>query len=281
MEATFLSKFRTISGLIDYFDSDARCHEFLAMARWNGKPKCPYCGCDYVYHRKDGRYACKDCKKTFTVLVGTVFQSTKLKLIKWFIAIHLLCNSKQGVSSTQLAREICVTQKTAWFMLQKLRVLLRNKNDPFVDTIEDNIQVCRNDCKRPVSIKIFRRPTKLHPELLRFVQPETRIFTDALICYQTLEESEQKRFRTEDPYSWKSGSDNSAEEGACVVNGFWMQIKRMVSGIYHYVSRSLVHRYVYEALFRGMTRRYTNDRRFMDVMGRVGKVVPYRMVRTM
>ena len=104
MEATFLSKFRTISGLIDYFDSDARCHEFLATARWNGKPKCPYCGCDYVYHRKDGRYACKNCKKTFTVLVGTVFQSTKLKLIKWFIAIHLLCNSKQGVTSTQLAR---------------------------------------------------------------------------------------------------------------------------------------------------------------------------------
>ncbi len=109
----FLKDFGSITALVAQFRTEKSCREFLAEFRWHGNITCPYCGCKKVYHKKDGRYICKDCKRTFSVLVGTVFQNTKVSLLLWFIAIHLICNSKKGISSCHLARELGVTQKTA------------------------------------------------------------------------------------------------------------------------------------------------------------------------
>ena len=198
MKNTPLSKFRTLKALTRHFSDDRKCIDFLAEQRWHGKPVCPYCGCTAVYHRKDGRYACKDCKSTFSVLVGTVFQNTKLKLLQWFQAIYLIVNNKQGISSAQLAREIEVSQSTAWHVLHKIRILLRDEDDGFPDTVHGEKVDVNNGSGRPLVVRQLTEPLKLHPKILPFVQPSSRIFTDDYVCYQTLAESELEKYNVEE-----------------------------------------------------------------------------------
>jgi transposase-like protein len=99
----------------------ARLH--LEQRRWHGCPSCPYCGSkERIQTRKvEGFYRCLSCKNDFTVRTGTIFERSHVSLDKWLYAIYLLVNSYKGISSMQLSKEIGVTQKTAWYMLQRLR----------------------------------------------------------------------------------------------------------------------------------------------------------------
>lgn len=278
MKTAILSQFRSLDALSKFFSNDQKCIDYLAGQRWHGHPVCPYCGCETIYHRRDGRYACKDCENTFSVLVGTVFQNTKIKLIKWFRAIYLTVNNKQGISSTQLAREIEVTQSTAWHILQKIRILLREEDDAFPDTIPGERASLGDNPQKPLIVRQLTRPLKLHPCIQRFVKPDSRIYTDNYVCYQTLAESELEKYRTEDPHGVKMGTKGESSGCQGIANGLWLQVKRMVMGIYHFVSAPFFHRYIFEALFRRRTFRDSNTRRFEKVMERVGQVVPYRQV---
>ena len=278
MKNTPLSKFRTLKALTRHFSDDRKCIDFLAEQRWHGKPVCPYCGCTAVYHRKDGRYACKDCKSTFSVLVGTVFQNTKLKLLQWFQAIYLIVNNKQGISSTQLAREIEVSQSTAWHVLHKIRILLRDEDDDFPDTVHGEKVDVNNGSGRPLVIRQLTEPLELHPKILPFVQPSSRIFTDDYVCYQTLAESELEKYNVEEPHGMRRDPKTKTPVNKGIANGLWLQVKRMVAGIYHFVSAAMFHRYVYEALFRRRTYRCNNTQRFERAMGRVEQVIPYYVV---
>ena len=273
-----LSKFRTLDALTKHFSDGQKCIDFLAEQRWHGKPVCPYCGCTTVYHRKDGRYACKDCKSTFSVFVGTIFQNTKLKLLQWFQAIYLIVNNKQGISSMQLAREIEVSQSTAWHILHKIRILLRDEEDDFPDTVHGEKVDVNNGSGRPLVIRQLTEPLKLHPKILPFVQPGSRIFTDDYICYQTLAESELEKYNVEEQHGMRQDPITETPANKGIANGLWLQVKRMVTGIYHFVSAAMFHRYVYEAMFRRRTCRCNNAQRFERAMGRVEQVIPYYVV---
>ena len=273
-----LSKFRTLDALTKHFSDGQKCIDFLAEQRWHGKPVCPYCDCTTVYHRKDGRYACKDCKSTFSVFVGTIFQNTKLKLLQWFQAIYLIVNNKQGISSMQLAREIEVSQSTAWHILHKIRILLRDEEDDFPDTVHGEKVDVNNGSGRPLVIRQLTEPLKLHPKILPFVQPGSRIFTDDYICYQTLAESELEKYNVEEPHGMRRDPITETPANKGIANGLWLQVKRMVTGIYHFVSAAMFHRYVYEAMFRRRTCRCNNAQRFERAMGRVEQVIPYYVV---
>lgn len=279
MKRDFLSKFKTLAALTAYFKNNQKCRDFLAEQRWQGVPVCPYCGSKEVFGRKDGRYGCRCCRKAFSVLVGTVFQNTKLPLIKWFVAIYLICNSKQGISSCQLSNEIDVTQKTAWFMLQKIRLLLRDKDDGFLDRVSGDLVDLSDDPSSPLIVRRRLSPLQLHPVVLKYVTPGSRIFSDDYICYQSLSESEKEKYHTEDPHGMCRDSNGKSVVQQGVADGLWLQLKRMVMGIYHFVSSSLFHRYVYEALFRRTKCRAPNGLRFLQVMSRTGEVIPYKVVR--
>ena len=117
-------KFNNIISLTSYFTTDAKCKQAIIESRWSdGDVVCPYCGGHHCVVRKDGKFRCKSCGKNFSCLVGTIFENTKLPLIKWFIAMYLISSHKKGISSHQLSRDLSVTQSTAWFMLQKIRLL--------------------------------------------------------------------------------------------------------------------------------------------------------------
>jgi transposase-like protein len=116
------------------FQDDTTARKYLEAHRWHGKPACPHCGSIRNMHKQsrdgvDGYYRCPDCRKTFTVRTGTIFERSHVPLDKWLYAMYLLATSRKGVSSLQLSKELGITQKSAWFMLQRIREALGDDHD--------------------------------------------------------------------------------------------------------------------------------------------------------
>ena len=116
------SHFNSIYELTNYFNSEERCRRAIFESRWNKDDVvCPFCGQHHCVSRTDGRFHCRHCKANFSVTVGTIFENTKIPLVKWFLAMYLISCHKKGISTVQLATDIHVTQKTAWYILHKVR----------------------------------------------------------------------------------------------------------------------------------------------------------------
>lgn len=133
-------RFNSIIQLVAKFPNEQSCLEHLKELRWKDGIYCPHCGsARKIFQFKDGKtFKCADCRKKFTAKVGTIFEDSPLPLQKWFMAIYLITAHKKGISSVQLSKDIDVTQKTAWFMLQRLRYASKTKsfNRRLSDTIE-------------------------------------------------------------------------------------------------------------------------------------------------
>ena len=108
-----------------YFKDNKKCIKHLEKVRWNDKPVCPFCNSKLIYVIKQG-YKCGNCYKIFNVKIGTIFESSKVPLNKWFVAIYLETSFKKGISSWQLHSELNVTQKTAE---DKIKILENYLND--------------------------------------------------------------------------------------------------------------------------------------------------------
>ncbi|MGZ4097543.1 MAG: IS1595 family transposase [Bacteroidia bacterium] len=110
------------------FPDDESCQDFLREARWSDGPTCPKCknAFNNYFITKRNLYQCSACRKQFSVLSGTIFRNSQVSLTKWFQAIYFFTTIKKGISSVQLGELVGVTQKTAWTMLQKLRIALEN-----------------------------------------------------------------------------------------------------------------------------------------------------------
>jgi transposase-like protein len=128
---------------INIFSDSGRCHDFMVDMRWNGKPVCAHCGSKNIgklvvsnrtVKDKDGNqkvltrrvWNCKDCKKQFTVKVGTIFEDSALGLEKWLPCVWLIVNAKNGISSCEIARTLGVTQRTGWFMAHRIRAAIHD-----------------------------------------------------------------------------------------------------------------------------------------------------------
>ncbi len=129
----FNQDFNSILDLLQTFSTEQDCIDYLEHLRWNGKVTSPYDKHSKVYKCKNNRYKCKNTRKLFNVKTGTMFDNTKISLQKWFLAIWLVTSHKKGISSIQLSKDISVTQKTAWFMLQRIRNCFHVENDNDLD----------------------------------------------------------------------------------------------------------------------------------------------------
>ena len=117
-----LVEIKSLFELLRAMPDEQTAVDHFAASRWRNGAFCPLCGSSRIYHFSDNRtHKCGDCRKRFSIKVGTIFQDTKIPLQKWLMAIWMLTSHKEGIASTTLARDIDVTQKTAWFMLQRLR----------------------------------------------------------------------------------------------------------------------------------------------------------------
>ena len=112
---------------------------YLMKRRWDSGIYCPHCGSCKTYVYKDTKlFKCGDCKKQFTAKVRTIFTDSKVPLTKWFLAIYLSTSLKKGISSVQLSKYIGTTQKTAWFMLQRIRYAIEHNDG---DILSGHVEV--------------------------------------------------------------------------------------------------------------------------------------------
>lgn len=120
----------TLQEAIRYFSNEQVCINAVALLRWpDGKPTCPACGHqEHYYLASQRRWKCKECWKQFSVKVGTIFEDSPLGLDKWLVALWMLVNCKNGVSSYEIHRALGISQKAGWFMLHRLRLVLSGKS---------------------------------------------------------------------------------------------------------------------------------------------------------
>lgn len=135
-----MSTIKNLKELFQKFADEQKCRDFLVQQRWNGCPVCPYCNSDKWYSIENGkRFKCgnKECHKKYSVTVGTIFHASNIPLTTWLPALYLNTAHKKGISSCQLAKDLGVCQKNAWFMLHRIRESLRNKQSSLLsNTVE-------------------------------------------------------------------------------------------------------------------------------------------------
>src|SRR5687768_1549395 len=121
---------RTLADALRYFAVPDNCRDYLVARRWPDGVTCPVCGSDKVYFDSSRNgWECKTRhpKRKFTLKTGTIFEDSALGLDKWLPVVWMIANMKNGVSSHEIARSIGVTQKTAWFMLQRIRLAMQDE----------------------------------------------------------------------------------------------------------------------------------------------------------
>lgn len=118
---------QSLIAAVRYFSDLRICNDYMSRIKWpSGTPICPKCGETRIAEIDDGkRLRCKDCRAKFSYKVGTIFEDSPLGLDKWFVAVWSIANCKNGISSHELGRALDVTQKTAWFMLHRIREAMK------------------------------------------------------------------------------------------------------------------------------------------------------------
>ena len=134
-----IKNFDRLFDLMEAFPDEQACIEHLRVIRWRDGEFCPHCGSTRIYHFSDRKtFKCGDCRDHFSIKVGTIFEDTKLPLRKWFMAIWLITNHPKGIASVTLGKDLKITQKTAWFVLHRLRQAARTNsfNTPLKGDVE-------------------------------------------------------------------------------------------------------------------------------------------------
>lgn len=285
METTF----RNLIELQKYFNDEAKCWDYLENLRWNGKVVCPFCKGEKHYKFKNSRtYKCADCKKKFNAKIGTIFENTKIPLSKWFVSIYIATSHKKGISSLQLSKDIGVTQKTAWFILHRIREMLKAKAPSMLNSMVEIDEtyvggLAKNKHKserkkltgtgysdKTMVFAILERNgnvwtkmvdkangNNLVPIIKQHVDKSNTIVTDGFGAYYYLGLDYNHVVVNHSQDVWTDGIYHTN-----TVEGFFSQLKRGIYGIYHSVSPKHLHRYCDEFSFRYNTRKSKENTRF-------------------
>jgi len=132
-------EFKSLYDMMQVFSDEKKCIDHFRAVRWPDGVACPHCGSVKVYNLSNGTHKCgeKECALKFSVRYDTIFEDSKISLQKWFMAIYLVTSHKKGISSCQLARDIKITQKSAWYMLHRIRAAIEvDRTEPMTGTVE-------------------------------------------------------------------------------------------------------------------------------------------------
>jgi transposase-like protein len=297
-----------LQGAIEYFSDPQVCFDLAKDAKWGKKgPECPQCGdkrLSFISTRM--MWTCLECRKQFSVKVGTIFEDSPIPLKKWFCAMWLVANCKNGISSYEVARALKVTQQTAWYMDHRIRYAMHNGTiNKMAGTVEADETfiggAARNmhPEKRAEKIKgrgpmgkeiVFgllghetgkvhvqhvhsRRKRDLQPIIRDTVEVGAGLHTDALKSYDGLSEYTHKVVDHAEAYVQNNVHTNRMEN-------FWSLLKRSIYGTYVSVEPFHLFRYLDEQSFRYNERHLTDAERFAKVLGSIsGKRLTYARVK--
>ena len=299
----------TLNEAVKYFADETLAFEYMKRVRWpDGNVTCPRCGSaevSFISTRK--LWTCKHCvtKKQFTIKVGTILEDSPIGFDRWLVAFWLISNAKNGISSYELGRAIGVTQRTGWFMLQRIRLAIQNgsivkiggqveADETFIGGKARNMHKGKRKAKGtgPVAMTpvmgLLERSTakrasrvvlnvadttrkgELQGNVRKYVLKRSEVHTDALRSYTGLSEDY---------------THNVIDHAVSYVNGhvhtngmenFWSLLKRMVKGTYVSVEPFHLFRYLDEQAFRFNERKDTDQGRFMKaIAGIFGKRLTY------
>lgn len=304
-----LEHFNSIIALANHFNSEKRCRDFITEQRWHKVVVCPFCGSIHVYtcSNGDNQFKCGDCHKRFSCLVGTIFQNTKLSLQKWFMAMYLISSHKKGISSHQLGRDLHITQKSAWYILHKVRTLFGQYDAPalqgeieldemYLGGRETNKHESKKTegtqgrsikTKTPIFGMVQRdgkacamkventRAETLLPIIKQLCVEHSMLFTDELSSYGMVGSAGYQHAIIR--HGMKEYCRGNVTTNR--IEGFWAHFKRMVFGMYHYVSREYLQRYIDESIYRYNTRKNSESWRFADMFRKGIRVCSYEDVK--
>lgn len=291
-----MKQFKTLPQLFDYFQDEKTCLEYLEQQRWAGNVKCPFCNTEKPYKTNRG-YKCrnKECYKKFTGKVGTIYENSKIPLRTWFGAIYLCTAHKKGISSCQLAKDLGITQKTAWFVLHRIREMLKEKapqmlknavqvDECYVGGLDGNKHASKRlkdengkriDAKTPVfgiietggkvvvKVTDFVSKKKAKELINAHVEKGATMVTDGCAMYAYLGKGDVFHHVTVDHRNGEYVSGGFHTNG---IENFWSQLKRGIIGIYHQVSPEHLQRYCDEFAARYNTRKIKDHERFEQVV---------------
>jgi transposase-like protein len=298
MEANMSPEPTSLQEAIVYFSNPDNCIDYLAIRRWpNGKVICPSCGSDKVKFNASRRiWQCSGhhAMRQFSIKVGTVMEDSPISLDKWLMATWLVTNCKNGVSSYEIARDVKVTQKSAWFMLHRIRLAMQDDffgsklggevevDETFIGGKARNMHV--SERKRRItgtgtkdktaivgmlerggkiraSVVPSRRKAVLQEEVRKHVTAGAALYSDALKSYDGLA-SEYAHQVVDHATQYVDGRVHTNG-----LENFWSLLKRGISGTYVSVEPFHLYRYLDEQMFR------FNNRKDLDDAGRFDMAV--------
>jgi len=290
--------FKSILELIQAFPDEQSCIDHLEAIRWDGEVVSPFDPSSKVYNCKGNRYKCKETGKYFNVKTNTIFDNTKLPLQKWFLAIWLVTGHKKGISSLQLGRDLDITQKSAWFMLSRIRQCFGiDKNDQMDGEIEaDETYIGGKDKNRHANKKTEGRDDKspvlgmvqrdgrlsakqvkntttatLSSEIIREVKKGATLYTDEYSSYKSLQRIYDHQFVKHSRKQYVEGRIHTN-----TIEGFWSLLKRGIFGVYHFTSKKHLQLYVDEFVFRYNSRKSSEASRFNLLLTNTENRITYK-----
>lgn len=298
------TKFNSIPDLLQHFSTEQVCIEYLENLRWGGEVVSPFDETSKVYRCKDHLYRCKNTGKYFNAKTGTFLENTKISLRKWFLAVWLITSHKRGISSLQLARDLNVTQKTAWFMAQRIRACFgienhnelnegivecdetfiggKNKNRHWEKKVKNSQGRSFKD-KVPV-MGMYQRDGKINAFVVENTQRERiqplikkyikttidKLITDEWSAYRGLS-GYNHYIIDHSRKEYVSRTDKLIHTNN--IEGAWTHLKKSLSGIYNWVSKKHLQKYVDEFVYRFNLRTTTDEEKFRYLLS-------HSMIRT-
>jgi transposase-like protein/catechol 2,3-dioxygenase-like lactoylglutathione lyase family enzyme len=289
---------KTLQRAIQHFSDEQVCIDTVAKMRWPNGPECPACGHkEHYYLKSQRRWKCKECYKQFTVKLGTIFEDSPIPLQKWLPALWMLVNCRNGVSSYEISRDLGVSQKAGWFMLQRLRLALqdgsivklggpdsapvevdetfiggkaRNMHKSKRRRLSDTVGM-QGGHGKTVVIGALERGGKVrarvigdrkypavHGAVRDFVEPGSQIMTDEFTGYFGLEGEYQRQFVN---HLEKYVDGHVHTQG---IENFWSLLKRGLNETYVAVEPFHLFRYVDEQAFRFNNRKDAQGNKLTD-----------------
>jgi transposase-like protein len=286
---------KTLQQAIVYFADADNCLNYMIAIRWpDGVVTCPTCGRnDVVFLKNQRKWQCKSTHhhRQFTAKVGTLFEDSPIGLDKWLTAVWMLCNCKNGISSYEIGRAIGVTQKSAWFMMHRIRLGMQQgpfagklggkggveADETFIGAHARNVHKNKREGKVGMSSKAIivgvlergnevraqvvqtRKRHKIQEIVRENVLPESKLYTDKLLSYKGLDRHfEHEVIDHAEGYVRGQVHTNGLEN-------FWSLLKRGLGGTYVSVEPFHLYRYLDEQVFRYNNRRDANRKPVSDL----------------